>query len=158
MTVTVQQFRTNFPAFTSTTMYPDGSVSFWLNYAYMFLGAGITGRRWGIALDLGAQMFTAHNVTLDFLGASEGANGAPSGMTTGPVVSKTVGDLTITYDVASGVNEADQHWSLTNYGTRFIKMARQFGTGPFQSGIGRSPPGIANGQPWPGPLFENYSG
>ena len=153
MAVTVIQFRANFPAFTSTTQYPDSSIQFWLTYAYMLLSP----RRWGPIQDLGAQLFVAHNATLDGLSAAEGMNGAPSGMTVGPIVSKTVGDLTITYDTGAGVNSEDQHWALTNYGTRFIKMARQMGNGPRQIGIGYVPVGQGYGQPWPGPLFENYT-
>ena len=153
MALTVAQFRANMPAFSSTTQYPDTSIQFWLTYAYIFLAPC----RWRNALDLGAQLFAAHNVTIDGLSAAEGQNGAPSGMTVGPIVSKTVGDLTITYDTGAGVNEADGHWSLTNYGTRFIKLARQFGSGPRQIGIGYTPVGAGFGQPWPGPLFENYT-
>lgn len=160
MAVSVAQFRANFPAFTSATAYPDASVNFWLTWAYLFLSP----QRWGKALDLGAQLFVAHNVTLDYLGASEGANGAPSGMATGPIVSKTVGELTITYEVTSGVNEDDQHWALTFYGTRFVKLARQFGSGPVQIGFGVTPigqgggaVGFPMGQPWTGPWFENWT-
>jgi len=160
MAVTVQNFRANFPAFASTVKYPDSSITFWLTYAYLLLPA----RRWMNLIDLGAQLFVAHNVTLDQgLSAAEGANGAPSGMTVGPVVSKSVGDLTIAYDVGVGVNEQDGHWSLTNYGTRFVKMARQIGSGPIQVGIGIVPPGqfggvyYPMGPGWPGPLFENFS-
>lgn len=153
MAVTAALFRQNFPAFASAVQYPDGSINFWLNYAYMLLPAC----RWKNILDLGVQLFVAHNVTLDGLGAAEGQNGAPSGMTVGPVVSKTVGDLTITYDTASGVSEGDQHWSLTNYGTRFVKLARQFGSGPVQIGIGYTPVGQGYGQPWPGPRVDSYN-
>src|SRR5208282_783770 len=152
MAVTVATFRQTWPAFTSTVMYPDATIEFWLNYAYMFLSPC----RWRTAIDLGAMLFTAHNVTLDALSAAEGQNGAPPGMTVGPIQTKTVRDLTITYDTASGVNPEDAHWALTNWGTRFIKLARQFGSGPVQIGFGFTPigqgPFYPMGPAWPGPL------
>lgn len=154
MAITAAQMRVNFPEFASNVKYSDGLVNFWIQWAYLLLDSC----RWRQALDLGAQLYVAHNLSLEGLAGAEGANGAPPGMTVGPVVSKTVGELTVTYDVASGINEGDQHWALTNYGTRFIKFARQFGTGPVQTRPGRTPLGAGFGAPWAGPTFENWSG
>ena len=160
MTMTVLQFRQAWPEFTSTTQYPDAQVAFWLAWAYMFINAP----RWGQALDLGAGLFTAHNLSIEAVAQAEGANGAPPGRASGVVSAKTVEGLTITYDVAAAVNEQDQHWATTIYGTRFVKLARQFGSGPVQLGIGVAPigqqfgaTGYPMGAPWPGPLFENWT-
>ena len=149
MAITPTQFRTNFPAFASSSVYPDDMMSFWLAFAYTFIPATL----WGSALDLGAQMFTAHNLILEGLSNAEGANGAPPGMTVGPVVTKTVGDLTIVYDPSSGINPDDTSWNLTNYGSRFIKLAKQFGSIPTQLGIGHAPP--LSGPPWPGFIYSD---
>lgn len=159
MAITVAQFRANLTEFSSTVAYPDAAVSMWLTWAYTFLGA----RRWGIALDLGAQLYAAHNLVLERLANAEASNGAPPGTFTGPVSSKTVGELTISYDPGMGINKDDAQWGLTHYGTRFVKLARQFGAGPVQTRPGFTPIGqgfaigFPMGMPWTGPWFENWS-
>lgn len=160
MTINTDQFRANFPEFKSTTIYPDSMVNLWLQYAYLLLPA----RRWCLALDLGAQLYTAHNLTMQGLSTAEGGNGAPPGMTVGPISSKTVGELTIAYDTAMGANADDGPFASTRYGTLLLHMARQFGSGPLQSPPGRTPPGqvfsgtfFPMGPAWSGPRFEDFS-
>jgi len=145
------QLRANFPEFANETAYPDSLLSFWLGVAYLMLRP----QRWRQALDLGAQLYAAHNLVLEGLAAREGANGAPPQLAVGPIITKTVGEVTLTYDTASGINVEDTHWNMTTYGTRFIKFAKQFGSGPVQIGIGYTPPG--NGPAWPGVIYpQNY--
>jgi hypothetical protein len=146
------QFRANFTAFRNPTIYSDAMVQFWLQLAYQLLNPWL----WGALLDVGAQLFTAHNLVLEGVATAEAANGAPPAQVVGPVVTKTVGELTITYDVASGVDPSDTSWNLSTYGTRFIKMAKQIGTAPAQLGIGRAPP--QNGPAWNGPPMASYGG
>lgn len=157
--ITVAYLRSVFPEFASAVKYPDEQVNFWLMYAAIFLPR----HRWRQAIGLGTLLFVAHNLVLGGLAAAEGAKGAPPSMTVGPIVSKTVGDLTINYDAALGMLEQDGHWSMTSYGTRFVKLARQMGNGWVQIGIGHAPigsPGSVGypmGLPWVGPTFENWS-
>jgi hypothetical protein len=133
-------------------------VNFWIQYAAIFLPR----HRWRQALPLGISLYVCHNLSLEGLAGAEGANGAPPGMTVGPIVSKTVGDLTITYDAALGMNEGDGHWAMTKYGTMFLKLARQFGNGPVQLGVGHAPigagfaTGYPMGAPWVGPWIDQY--
>jgi Protein of unknown function (DUF4054) len=147
--ITSDQFRANFVAFQNTSIYPDSMIDFWLQFAYIFISPTL----WGTVVDLGAQLFVAHNLTLEGLSNAEGGNGAPPGMTSGPIVTKTVGELTITYDPSSGVNPDDTSWNLTNYGSRFVKLAKQFGSIPTQLGIGRTP--LFNGPAWPGVIYTD---
>jgi hypothetical protein len=151
MTITATQLRGNFTEFSNTVTYPDSLISFWLQVAYMMLPAC----NWGVALDLGAQLYAAHNLVLEGLANAEAGNGAPPQLAVGPIITKTVGEVTVTYDTASGVNVEDTHWNMTTYGTRFITFARQFGAGPRQFGIGCTPPGNAGA--WPGVVYPaNY--
>jgi hypothetical protein len=99
------------------------------------------------------QQFVAHNLVLEGLSAAEGGNGSPPATTVGPVVTKTVGELTIVYDPSSGINPDDTSWNLTNYGSRFVKLAKQFGSIPTQLGIGHAPP--FGGPPWPGVVYRD---
>jgi hypothetical protein len=162
MAIDVPGFRANFPEFKSTTIYPDSMVNLWLQYAYILLPS----RRWNVAIDLGAQLYTAHNLTMQGLSTAEGSNGAPPGMTIGPISSKTVGELTIAYDTAMGAHAEDGPFASTRYGTLLLHMARQFGSGPLQSPPGFTPPGqqfnsgvfSPMGAAWSGPRFEDFSG
>jgi hypothetical protein len=157
--ISVAQFRANFPEFTAATVYPDSMVNMWLQWAYTFLST----RRWKTAIDLGAQLYTAHQISMQGLSTAEGGNGAPPGMTVGPISSKTVGELTIAYDTALGTNAEDGPWSNTRYGTMFVKLARQFGSGPIQTRPGFAPAGqfggvfFPMGPAWSGPRFEDFS-
>jgi hypothetical protein len=38
-TVTVASFRASFPEFASADIFPDSSITFWLNWAYLLLNA-----------------------------------------------------------------------------------------------------------------------
>lgn len=159
MAVTVTQFRANFPEFTSTSVYSDSMINMWMMWAATFLSQ----RRWRQALDLGVQLYVAHQIVMQGLSTAEGGNGAPPGMTVGPISSKTVGELTIAYDTALGADAEDGPWSSTRYGTMFVKLARQMGSGPIQTPPGRVPAGqfpgvfLPMGVPWSGPWFENFS-
>lgn len=159
MAVNAAQFRLAFTEFASAKAYPDDALTMWLTFAYLFLAPN----RWGPAIDLGAQLYAAHNLVLERLAWSEAANGATPGTFTGPISGKTVGELTISYDPGMGINKDDAQWGLTHYGTRFVKLARQFGSGPVQTQPGFTPigqgfgVGFPMGPAWPGPWFENWS-
>jgi hypothetical protein len=159
MAITVTQFRANFPEFTSATVYPDSMIGMWLQFAYLLLSS----RRWRQALDLGAQLYTAHQIVLQGLSVAEAGNGAPPGMAPGPINSKTAGELTLAYDTGVSSTSDDGSWAQTRYGTMFVKLARQFGSGPVQT-----PPGVAPlgqfagvfypmGPAWSGPWYQNFS-
>lgn len=150
MTVTVQSFREHYPEFTDQAMYPDATVAYWLSLAGMLLNA----TRWANVIDVGYELFTAHNIVLEAIAAKEAANGAPPGGQVGPANNKSVDKVSIGFDVASGVELDAGHWNLTTYGTRFIKLARMFGAGPIQVGAGV--PGAYDSGAWPGPIWGSY--
>ncbi len=141
--VTPQQFRLDFPEFTDPILYPPGQLTFWLNMAYGMLNAS----RWGAQLDVGAELYVAHNVAIEARAQAEAANGGIPGGQVGPINSKSVDKVSIGYDTGSGVEQGAGHWNLTVYGTRFIRLAKMFGAGPVQIGIGV---GVTGGG-WTGP-------
>lgn len=154
MTISIAQFRADYPEFSSTTQYPNSQVTYWLNLAYSVLNAG----RWGRQLDIGAALFTAHNIVIEARAQTEALQGALPGQMTGPVSSKSVDKVSVSYDTASGIEAGAGHWNLTIYGARFAKLIRLFGAGPLQIGVGSVPPG--SGQAWAGPNttpgFSNF--
>lgn len=143
--ITPQQLRYNFPEFASTTVYLDSQISFWLGLAYLMLNAN----RWGSILDTGAQLFAAHHLTLEARDKAAADNGGIPGQNTGPVSSKSVDKVSISYDTGASIDAEAGHWNLTTYGTRFRQLMKLFGAGPVQIGVGQVDP--LSGLAWPGP-------
>jgi hypothetical protein len=166
--VTVESFRTDLPAFADQTVYPETAVTFWLTLAYQMLNPA----RWGptpagaspspptASIDIGAELFAAHNLSIEARNQREAASSIPPGMHTGVISAKSVDKVSVNYDVKAGINENDGHWNLTVYGTRFMFMVRMFGAGPIQIGPGApcyDPLSSANA--WPGiDTFPSPSG
>lgn len=124
--ITPTQFTENFPEFADAAMFPPSAITYWLTYAYILLPAA----RWGALLDLGAQLFAAHNLVLEAQAQQQAAQpGGLPGLSTGLVASTGVGAVSVSYDTASGVNPEDTHFNLTTFGTRFRQMMRDFGAG-----------------------------
>jgi len=126
MSVTAASFRVNYPEFASTTVFPDAGVNYWLTVAALLLNVD----RWYDALDLGTELFIAHHLVLEAQAAKTAAVGGVPGVGSGLVASKGVDKVNISYDTTSSIEEGAGHWNLTIYGTRFISLARMFGSGP----------------------------
>lgn len=122
------QFRADFPEFTSTTLYPDSSVNFWLRLGTKLLRP----ERWQDILDEGLELFAAHNLALE----RAAATGNAPGMNSGVVQQKQVDKLSISYDSSAGLIPGAGHWNLTTYGTRFLWLMNMVGMGPTQLGAG----------------------
>lgn len=60
--MTVAEFRAAYPAFASTTVYPDAWITYWLNFAAIL----VSGRRWVITglREYGQGLLVAHYLTL----------------------------------------------------------------------------------------------
>lgn len=147
MTVTIASFRQDFPEFDDSSLYPDSGITYYLNLAGLLLNV----QRWSTILDFGTAMFVAHNLVLERKAQAEAENGAPPGVSTGPVSSKSVDKVSISYDTTAGLDEGAGHWNETIYGKRFIHLARMIGTGPLQIGIGCSNNPLSSANAWAGP-------
>ena len=132
MTVTVDSFRANFCEFSDVNAYRDDDIAFWLMYANLLLNAN----RWASLLDLGLQLFVAHNLVLERQAKTASLNGAPPGLATGIISAKSVDSVSISYDTNSAMEKDAGQWNLTTYGQRYFRMMRMFGAGPIQvSGV-----------------------
>ena len=150
MTITNASFRVDFPEFGDTTAFPDQQVNFWLNYAQLSLDAG----RWSTWLDLGTELWMAHNLTMEARAIMEAANGNNPGITTGAINSKSADKVSVGFDTGASTEEKGGHWNTTIYGTRYFRMAKMIGAGPVQIGVGC--PVNTDGTPYPGPWFANF--
>lgn len=128
MTISVAQFRIDYPEFASTANYPDSMVTYWLDLAYVLLNAW----RFATVLDSAAELYTAHNCVLEFQAARGSARGGAPGAQKGAVSAESAGPASQSYDTAAAAEEGYANFNLTTYGTRLAGMIRMFGAGPVQ--------------------------
>jgi hypothetical protein len=124
----VETFRTDFTEFADATAYPDSGVNYWLTVAGLMLDPS----RWATLLDLGTELFVAHNLALERQAQKTAANGGVPGISSGPLSAKAVDKVSASYDTAAGIVKDAGHWNLTTYGTRFIDLALMMGSGGLQ--------------------------
>lgn len=139
MTITNDQFRADFPEFANTVNYPESMLTFWRNLAYLLLNAD----RWGDVLDVGVELYMAHNAALEYQAFKQSKRGVP-GTAVGMLTSKSVDKVSAGYDVSKVADEFAGSYNLTTYGMRLWRLIQQFGAGPIQVGAGPGcpqPPG-----------------
>jgi hypothetical protein len=127
MAFTILQFRTDFPEFASTSpeIFSDDQITFWSGIAELRLDSD----RWGNLRDYGIELFTAHNLILAKNDQSAVALGNYSGQANNLKSSKSVGDVSVSLDNQSVIEEKGGDYNLTRYGRLFIRLCRQMGIG-----------------------------
>ncbi|MBZ9939142.1 DUF4054 domain-containing protein [Mesorhizobium sp. BR1-1-16] len=130
MTVTVAKFIADYPEFyDGPDPQPASSiVQGWIDFAAIMLPAD----RWGAALDRGIELYVAHHIALQMKGAAVGRLGGIPGQVQGPLASKTVDKVSMSYDTGAVAIEGAGDWNLTVYGVQFQRLARMFGAGGIQ--------------------------
>lgn len=145
-TINVIPLRTDFPEFADTVTFPDSTINYWLNVASMML----IPRRWQQMLTVGIELFAAHNIVLEAYASNTVAVGGLPGLSKGAIAGEAVDKGSVSYDTNSTLELDGGNWNLTVYGSRFLRMARMFGAGPIQIGVGWNPNPL-NGPAWGGP-------
>lgn len=125
MTVTAASFRQHWPEFTSTTDYPDPQVNFWISLAGKMLFEDV----WGEVLDNGIELFVAHHLVMWKRSAT---GGSIPGNVTGVVSGKSVGPVSVSYDVGSVSFTDAGHWNASTYGQQIWFLIQMFGAGGLQ--------------------------
>lgn len=121
-------FRTAFPEFADTTVYPSPQILFWATFAEKLVRECV----WGTCWTAGVNLYVAHELTLAAQNAKVAANGGAPGTFGGVPNNKTVGIVSVGYDSTSTAEKDAGYWNLTNYGKQFIRLARIFGAGAIQ--------------------------
>jgi len=121
-------FRENFPEFASTSSYPNAQITFWAGLAEQMLPADI----WGDTLDYAVQLYVAHEITLARQNAQAASTGGSPGGSGGPAQSKTVGQVSVTYDSEVTSEKDAGWWNLTTYGKQLYRLIQMFGAGCIQ--------------------------
>ena len=136
-------FRSHFPEFSDTTIYPDPQVQFFIDIA----SASLSPCRWGSALQMGVELFTAHMLAMSrasYVRSQGGAAGVP-GAASGLMNSKSVSKVSVGYDVNVTAIEGGGPWNYTSYGQRFLWWLRLFGMGGYET--------LAEAGPWISPMW-----
>ncbi|MEE3504839.1 DUF4054 domain-containing protein [Pseudomonas sp. 10C3] len=122
------QFRQDFPEFADPSKYSDTSVNLWLTLG----GKTLDPDRWCDYLDLGLELFAAHNLSLAAGNQLASTVGGTPGQIKGPVTSKSVDKVSVGYDSGAAVLEGGGFFNLSTYGIQFLQIARMVGSGGIQ--------------------------
>ena len=122
------KFRQDFPEFADTTKYPDPAVNLWLGLASTTLPAD----RWCDYLDIGMELFTAHNLALAAGNQATAAVGGAPWQVKGPMTSKAVDKVSGGYDSGAATLDDGGFFNLTTYGIQFLQLSRMIGSGGIQ--------------------------
>jgi hypothetical protein len=128
MTVTPAQLRSDFPEFANATTYPDSLVTMWLTVANSLVNPN----RWVELTNLGIELVTCHHLAISARDQLAAAVGGAPGEVKGPTASKSVDKVSVSYDTAAVTLSDAGFWNATQYGTRFIGLARMMGAGGLQ--------------------------
>lgn len=128
MTFDIAAFRTSFPEFASTVVYPTVMVEVWSALAAQMLDPCTWKGTW----QLGVSLYTAHELVLAAQNIKANQVGGSPGQQGGIASQKTVGSVTVQYDPQTSTNKDAGFWNLTTYGKQFYRLMRIFGTRPVQ--------------------------
>lgn len=124
----IPAFRTAFPEFSNTTVYPTPQITFWATVAEKMVLQSI----WNTMWTQGVNLYVAHEMTLAAQNTKAAGVGGSPGQQGGIANTKTVGTVTVGFDSATTTEKDAGYWNLTTYGKQFIRLARIFGAGAIQ--------------------------
>lgn len=121
------QFIAAFPEFSDEGAFPQSGIDFWIGQAYASLNTRIMGAQG----DLAVMLYVAHNIAMGSRNAAFGASSNPGavGQTQGPITSKSVGPVSVSYDVNSTLIPGAGPWNATTYGQRLYKLLQTYAAG-----------------------------
>lgn len=119
-------FRAAVPAMADVAKYPDATLELYLGLAHENLNEGRLGDMYAMA----QCWYAAHFIAL--VSQAAAAPGKPSGSVGGVISSKSVGGVSISYDVSSITNANAGQWNSTLYGRLLWPYLQMAGTGPLQ--------------------------
>lgn len=128
MAVTDATFREHYPEFADQGAYPPSGVSYWLTLAGLLMNAD----RWGNLIDVGTELFIAHNLVLERQAQKSAATGGVPGLNVGVLSAKAVDKVSASYDTQAGIEKDAGHWNLSTFGVRFIGLVNMVGAGGLQ--------------------------
>ena len=128
MSVDTCEFKKVFPEFVDDEKYSPSQIEYWGSIADLRLNAD----RWGDLITHGKYLFIAHNIALSAQAVAAANKGASVLQSTGLISSKSVGDVSISYDTGASNEENGGNYNLTRYGKELLRLARIVGIGGAQ--------------------------
>lgn len=139
--ITPTIFRQNFNAFADPGVFNDNMINLYLGVARNLLNDD----RWGGnsdevldtsgnittmgTLDYGICLATAHHLVLTARDNATARSDGMPGTVEGVRNAKSVDKVSVAYDSESVVIKGGDFWNMTQYGIRFLHLARMMGTG-----------------------------
>lgn len=125
MALTYWSFVGLFPEFSDQFAYTQGTIDAWIAQAY----ANLNPRGLRAQLDLAAGLYVAHNVVLGKRETLASGNGQIAGEVRGPVVSKSIGKVSVGYATTGSIDGAGIY-NATSYGQRLWALLQAAASGP----------------------------
>lgn len=147
MALDLAGFRDSYPEFTDAVKYPDAMITRFLTVAVSMVNAD----RWGTLVDYGVGLVTAHRCAIAMKNQRDAAFGKAPGAASGPVSSKAVDKVNISYDTSTAAEEGAGWWNMTIYGQEYIRQARLMGAGGML--IGGPSPDDFQARAYVGPIW-----
>lgn len=110
-------FRGRYPGFDSV---PNSTVSLYLDDAKLFLDEGV----WGTFYTLGIMTLTCHELMLNGMGDTLGG-------VAGNITSRSDGDISVSFKAKMVYSAADEYYTQTPCGERYLDMRNRAGMGIF---------------------------
>lgn len=124
----VSAFRVAFPEFSDADAYSTPQITFWSGVAEKLVNQDV----WDDMYTTGVFLLTAHEITLAKQNSNSAAVGGVPGGTSGQQSSKSVGDVSVSYDTQSSAEKDAGYYNMTVYGKQFFHLTRLFGAGALQ--------------------------
>ena len=119
MSITATEFKVRFPEFASET---DARVDIMIARAELRVHAGV----WDTWYDEGLYYLSAHFLARANVAAQAASGGGVTAA--GPLASKSVGDVSISFTNAAPADMGEGYLNSTSYGAEFWSMAITVGT------------------------------
>jgi hypothetical protein len=126
--VDIAAFRSNFPEFADTTAYPNTMITFWSGVAENLIREEV----WVDLYQTGVQLYVAHELTLARQNVLSASTGGVPGQSGGIASNKSVGSVSVGYDLNSNSEKDAGWWNMTTYGKQLYRLIKIFGAGCIQ--------------------------
>lgn len=119
----VDQFRVDLKEFADTTKFTDNMIEFWYGVGDRLMDAThfLTDT---IVRNYMLELWVAHNVIMDYNNQVAVAAGNYTGEGLKPASSYSVGDVSISYDNGSFMEQNGGDWNATIYGRKLLRLIR----------------------------------
>lgn len=128
----LEEFYAVYPQFQGLEELPDEIVKMYIEFANEVVNEG----RWGKQWKLGMCLFVAHFCSIYLMSYSDinspAAAVIAAGQSKGLVSSKSVGDVSVSYDFSLAMQNVENwgQFNLTMFGNQYVSIAKLMSKGP----------------------------